>query len=154
MNDHDHPLDLQKDTVNGLSLEETKKRLVEYGYNEVPEKRPNPIQKLLARAPSFNVPILYFSSPIAFLGQIRVHPPQLWQSSGKISTFSELTKMALYWQDSTHFPQAQLPAKDSSNETSCMRSSIGNCAGSRSRCWHSIGEDVSPCGHPSPRRSD
>jgi len=49
MNEHDHPVDLQTDTVNGLSLEETKKRLVEYGYNEVPEKKPNPILKFATK---------------------------------------------------------------------------------------------------------
>ena len=42
-------LDLQTDPVNGLSLEETKKRLGEYGYNEVPEKKPNPILKFATK---------------------------------------------------------------------------------------------------------
>jgi len=37
------------DAVNGLSIDEAKKRLAEYGYNEVPEKKPNPILKFATK---------------------------------------------------------------------------------------------------------
>jgi H+-transporting ATPase len=49
MNDDDHNLDVGTDTVNGLSIDEAKKRLAEFGYNEVPEKKTNPILKFAAR---------------------------------------------------------------------------------------------------------
>jgi H+-transporting ATPase len=49
MNGNDHTLDVGVDTVNGLSFEEAEKRLSEYGYNEVPEKKPNPILKFATK---------------------------------------------------------------------------------------------------------
>jgi len=45
MIDHNHTLDVGTDTVIGLNIDEVKKRLAEYGYNEVPEKKTNPIWK-------------------------------------------------------------------------------------------------------------
>ena len=37
------------DLENGLTSEEAKKRLYEYGYNEVPEKRASPIVNFLKK---------------------------------------------------------------------------------------------------------
>ncbi|MGB9622979.1 MAG: HAD-IC family P-type ATPase, partial [Candidatus Bathyarchaeia archaeon] len=45
MNSPDRNLDACTDAVNGLSVEEAEKRLSEYGYNEVPEKKLNPVLK-------------------------------------------------------------------------------------------------------------
>ncbi|MGQ9597662.1 MAG: plasma-membrane proton-efflux P-type ATPase [Thermoproteota archaeon] len=49
MNDHDHALTMGVDGVNGLSSEEAEKRISEYGYNEVSEKKPRPILKFAAK---------------------------------------------------------------------------------------------------------
>lgn len=49
MNGHDHVLNTGVGSVNGLSSEEAEKRISEYGYNEVPEKKPNLILKFAAK---------------------------------------------------------------------------------------------------------
>jgi H+-transporting ATPase len=49
MIDHDHTLDGGTDTVNGLNMDEAKKRLAKYGYNEVPEKKTSPILKFAVK---------------------------------------------------------------------------------------------------------
>ena len=49
MIDHNHTLDVGTDTVSGLNTDEVKKRLAEYGYNEVPEKKTNPILQFAAK---------------------------------------------------------------------------------------------------------
>jgi H+-transporting ATPase len=49
MHDQVHTLDAGVDAANGLSVEEAKKRLTEHGYNEVPEKKPNPVLRFAAK---------------------------------------------------------------------------------------------------------
>ena len=61
MSDRDRNLDVCIDIVNGLSVEEAEKRLSEYGYNEVPEKKPNSILKFAKKFWGLNSWMLEFT---------------------------------------------------------------------------------------------
>jgi H+-transporting ATPase len=77
---------------NGLSAEEAKKRLDEYGTNEIPEKRQNPVLKFLK----------YFWNPIAWMIEAAVvmsaiikHWPDFWI----ILTLLFVNAIVGFWQE-------------------------------------------------------
>ncbi len=78
--------------VNGLSAVEAKKRIQEYGYNEIPEKKTNPFLKFLKY---FWGPIPWMIEAAAILSVYIRH----WEDVWIITALLLLNAVVGFWQE-------------------------------------------------------